>query len=724
LCAQDQEPHPRPAQGATAPLRDPTQPDAELRKRLGATGPGGAPTAGPTRLGPIVPKAIVALGADRITAVVELGDVQFTLVPGATFAHGGRTLRVTTLTGERLVLRDEGLAEDLVVELGSALPPAQDPRLARIDLRGVPLEQAARLLADRSGLNVVVSALAAPKPVSLYLGNVEPLVAVQSICEANQLWWRRDATTGVVRISTADEYQADVRELMEDRTESFTLHYPNVFDVGRALRELYGDRVVVRTASQQDDSLLDLANRLSRFDLFDGRQQGFGQTVAGNGQQNGAFGSQSRFGSGFGSAFGAGFGAGYDGSGYGQYQGQGAYGGGNQFDGIQQQAWTAQQIQRLEQALARIEAGNPAAAQDVQKELAGRTRAPIYVTVAARQNKVVVRTADAAALEQIRELVRTLDVPTALVLLEVRVLSVDNSDGFESFFEHQWARSTTAGQMTTGTIAPPAPGALGPGGTGIRSGDLLFQYVDSRFAARMQLLERDRRVRSLATPILLTANNEVSRLFVGKEVPINRSFFGGATNQNQNTTTTTTGTTSIEFRPVGTTLLMTPSINADRTVSLKIVQEQSNVDSSATVLVPSAEGFVPQNVNVVSSQTVSGTIVAKSELAVAFGGLVETGKQDSVEKVPLLGDIPLLGMLFRRDQKLDYRREIVIVVRPFVIGTPAEQVDRSAEVLRGLGVDVERLEPKGASGEPGAPLFGGNRRFRIHGVEAPAGGGR
>ncbi|MFN7589565.1 MAG: type II secretion system protein GspD, partial [Planctomycetota bacterium] len=302
--------------------------------------------------------------------------------------------------------------------------------------------------------------------------------------------------------------------------------------------------------------------------------------------------------------------------------------------------------------------------------------------------------------------------------------------GLESFFEYQGAVGSFAGQVTTGNIQRAPAGTPGPGGTGLRSGDLIFQYVDATFGARLQMLERDNRVHSLATPILLTANNEVSRLFVGKEVPINRSFVGGQINLNQATATTTTGTTSIEFRPVGTTLLMTPSINADRTVTLKIVQEQSNADGTATVLVPSGTGFQTQTVNIVSSQTVSGTIVAKSDLAVAFGGLVETSESLVSEKVPLLGDIPVLGLLFRRDVERKTRREIVIVVKPYVIGTPSEQVGRSRSVLRELGVDLEQLEPRLPEGEQRAPadtLFGpggapSKPRFRVHGVDAPDGG--
>lgn len=723
-----QQPVPQPL--PRAQLADPTVADAELQRAVGQPAAAGPGQAAPSPL-VVSLRALVASSPERSSALIEVGGVQVQAVPGTSFAAQGRAVRVESLTSGALVLVDELRGERMRLELGAMPQQSAAGKLARVDLRAVDLQSAARVLADQSGLNIAVSAAASTKTVSLYLADVDPLVAVRTLCEGHQLWWRRDKETGVVRISTAEEYHHDAAELQEERTEAFTLHYPNVFDIGRALRELYGDRVLMQQSmQQQDDAVIDLANRLSRFDLFDGRQQGFGQAV-GSGVGGGGFGG--RFGGGLGVGLGGGYG-GYGGveGGYSPLLDQSTYGnnqyqGGNQGTIRPEQPLDIGQIERIERRLRQLEGARPEdveAVRALQKDAMPRYRAPIFVTIAPRQNKLVVRTSDLGTLDQIRALVRELDVPTALVLLEVRVLAIDNLDGFESFFEYQWADGTTAGQMTTGTIAPPAPGALGPGGTGLRPGDLVFQYVDSRFAARMQLLERENRVRSLATPVLLTANNEVSRLFVGQEVPINRSFIGGATNQNESTTVTSSGTTGIEFRPVGTTLLMTPSINSDRTVSLQIVQETSNANATADVLVPQGDGFVTQQVNVISSQSVSGTIVAKSDLAVAFGGLIETGKSDSTEKVPLLGDIPLLGFLFRRDIKESFRREIVVIVKPYVIGTPSEQVDRSVEVLRTLGVDFDRLEqplPEQQERAPTDKVFHDARRpgFRVHGIDPP-----
>ncbi|MFM7283114.1 MAG: type II secretion system protein GspD, partial [Planctomycetia bacterium] len=223
-------------------------------------------------------------------------------------------------------------------------------------------------------------------------------------------------------------------------------------------------------------------------------------------------------------------------------------------------------------------------------------------------------------------------------------------------------------------------------------GKFIFQFVDAQFGARMQLLERESRVKLVSTPILLTANNEVSRLFVGREVPLNRGFSGGQVVANQTSTSTVSGTSAIEFRPVGTTLLITPNINADRTVTLRILQENSEVRSTAQILVPSGNEFVPQDVGVVSSQTISGTIVAKDELAVAFGGLIEEGTDVGTERVPLLGELPLVGALFRRDVDQAKRREIVVVVRPFVMGTPSDSDQRTRTLLEGIDKGRSALE--------------------------------
>lgn len=532
----------------------------------------------------------------------------------------------------------------------TALARAQT-MLSKVDLRAIPLREACRLLAEPSGLNIVASPAAAELPVSLYLRGIDVRAAIDALAQAHDLSVLESG--GLVRLVTNTERIRERTEVREEQTAYFTVLYPNVFDVAYAVRNLFGRRVQLRVSEGDQQMLLDLQDRMARFDLVNSRTQGLGTQSLGSNALGGISGS---------GALGS-----FQQQNALNLQGQdsrtlaGAGGLGDGADGMQ---------------------GTPDPALGV----------PIHVTAARRQNKLVVRTSDSAALAQIEELVRELDVPTAMVLLEVRILSVELSDGQSSFFEYQFSDGKLGGDFATGAIAPSVAPALGVGGTGTTPGNFIFQFVDAQFGARMQLLERESRVKLVSTPILLTANNEVSRLFVGREVPLNRGFSGGQVVANQTSTSTVSGTSAIEFRPVGTTLLITPNINADRTVTLRILQENSEVRSTAQILVPSGNEFVPQDVGVVSSQTISGTIVAKDELAVAFGGLIEEGTDVGTERVPLLGELPLVGALFRRDVDQAKRREIVVVVRPFVMGTPSDSDQRTRTLLEAIDKGRSALE--------------------------------
>jgi general secretion pathway protein D len=530
--------------------------------------------------------------------------------------------------------------------------------LAKVDLREVPLAEACRLIAEPSGLNIVPSQAASARTVSLYLRQVDARTAVDALAQAHQLAVIEQG--GILRLVTLEERTQSKTAVGDERTAYFTVLYPNVFDVAYAVRNLFGRRVQLRVSEGDQQMLLDLQDRFTRFDLVNSRTQGLGTQ---------AFGSQ-----------------GFNANGTG-FPGQSGFN--NSFLN------SNQDVRTLDGAAGRD--GGEDSASGASEPASG---IPIHVTAARRQNKLVVRTADLEALGQIEELVRELDVPTAMVLLEVRILSVDLNDGQTSFFEYQFADGKFGGDFSSGAIQPAEPPALGVGGTGTTPGNFIFQFVDAQFGARMQLLERESRVKLVSTPILLTANNEVSRLFVGREVPLNRGFSGGQVVSNQTSTSTVSGTSAIEFRPVGTTLLITPNINADRTVTLRILQENSEVRSTAQILVPSGNEFVQQQVGVVSSQTITGTIVAKDELAVAFGGLIEEGTEVVHEQVPLLGDIPLVGKLFSRDADKQTRREIVVVVRPFVFATPADQDARTRQLLEGIERDRAKLEQSATTTSP------------------------
>ena len=323
-------------------------------------------------------------------------------------------------------------------------------------------------------------------------------------------------------------------------------------------------------------------------------------------------------------------------------------------------------------------------------------------------------------MTQIEKLVHSLDVPTPLVLLEVKVMSVLLDDQFRSIFDYQFADGgTSAGGFTTGDILPtPANALVGearrlgsmiPGGSLLNQGDFTFQFVNNSFRARMQLLEDDNRVTVMNTPLLLTANNEVSRIFIGDTIPFTVGFNSPQVITGGNNNTTIAGTPITELRDVGQSLLITPSINADRTVTLRVVQENARrVINGGRIPVLNTNGVITnQEVDTVNRSTVSGTVVAKDGLAVVMGGLIEDEISDDRQQIPGLGRLPVLGFFFRKQSTGRIRRELVVMIRPYVFNTPTESASISQELLQQLSV-----HPNAFSGEATLSTFGAHETLQ------------
>ncbi|MEM7692010.1 MAG: hypothetical protein AAF194_06135, partial [Pseudomonadota bacterium] len=382
---------------------------------------------------------------------------------------------------------------------------------------------------------------------------------------------------------------------------------------------------------------------------------------------------------------------------------------------------TAEEARAVQQALTGV---GDAQAQ-AQAEALARRDALTYVTSIPRLNRVIVRSSDPQVLSDIRSLIKSIDVPTPLVLLEVRVLRIALNDGLESEFDFAFQSGDAGGAFSSGEIATPDVGSILPGGTGANLSAGLFQVVSNNFQARIELLQSKGRVTSLATPILLTANGEVSRIFSGEQIPIVTGFTEPQVIVGDGATTTLSATPVTELRDVGTDLLITANINADRTVTLRLLQETSAVnENGASILVPSGGAFVSETIDTVTSQSASGTIVAQDGKLLAFGGLIEETESDTREQLPVLGDLPMLGFLFRRESSLISRSELVVMVRPYVLSTPVEGDAISRNLLESLSIHPYRSGDGAASDElddwgvfrEGEPSF--NRslfdKFRFH----------
>ena len=572
-----------------------------------------------------------------------------------------------------------------------------DTTIEMVDFRDQDLGAAMRLFSEQSGINIVPSTDANKVKVNLFLRDVKAMDVLENLTKTHDLYYRIDEKSGVIRIHTTEEYEENLASFRDEQTKVFTLLYPNPVDAAVAIRDLFGDRVVLNFGVGDQDSVLDLVHRLNRFDLVDSRNLGLG-----------SFQGQT-----------------YGGRSFNSLNGMGGFSTNPAYRNSRNRAideteplsnLSSDDIQQLIDTINNrsTRAEIPANLDDPISKLLKERQATIYVTVVRRNNQVVVRTGDEATMDQIATLIQSLDVPTPLVLLELKVMRILLDDEFRSVFDYQYSDgSTTAGSFTTGDILPtPSDKFSGnarkfasmiPDGSVLNKGDFTFQVVSNNFRARMQLLEDDNRVTILNSPLLLTANNEVSRIFIGETIPLTIGFSPtqivgtSATSSN-----TIAGTPITELRDIGQSLLITPSINADRTVTLRVVQENAQrvIDGGKIPVLGLGNSTQEFVVDTVTRSTVSGTFVAKDGLAVVMGGLIEDEISDQRQKIPGLGKLPVLGFFFRRQNTSRIRRELVVMIRPYVFNTPTESAAISQDLLQQLSV-----HPSALSGEPTLSTF-------------------
>lgn len=582
--------------------------------------------------------------------------------------------------------------------------------LRQVQFEDVTMADAMKVFAEETGLNIINSAEAGKTRITAFLKRVSAMDALDAIAKSNGLFYRKDEHSGIIRIATSKEYERDLSTFREEETKVFTLLYPNPVAVAQVIQQILGNRVQYNAASSDLTDLADLSQRFSRFDLVDGRalglgsldgaQRGSGSSRGGNSGQNS---TQLRGANGLNGINGANGLSGFGGGGSNNVFGSGALGANSRnsqsnsnLDNRPLTDLSSEEIQRFENQL--IDQGK--INDSDRSELLERKAATIYVSTIRRNNQIIVRTGDLRSMEQIEQLIKQLDVPTPTVLLEVKVLRVHLTDGLNSAFEYFTKRDGVSGALSDGNLNPAFPGgsaaarSLTSSVAGQVPGALSFQMVDDNFQFRMQLLQSKNRVTALATPLILTANNEVSRIFVGDTLPFTVGFTPSQVVASVNAVNGAVAATPItELRDVGQSLLITPNINADRTVTLRVVEENSErILSGASIPIPATNGNGISSVNVdtVRRRTVSGTIVAQDGMAVAMGGLIEEQVNDSRDQIPILGELPGVGFLFRRQSTNRIRTELVVVIRPYVFNTPSESAAASNELLSEFSLHPSR----------------------------------
>ncbi len=263
------------------------------------------------------------------------------------------------------------------------------------------------------------------------------------------------------------------------------------------------------------------------------------------------------------------------------------------------------------------------------------------VTLDRRTNSLLIQdTAD--KLDEIRNLIKTLDVPVRQVMIESRIVTA--SDNFTRelgvTFDVSNTDFTDRGQELTSGFAfntpKPNPGGL----LGIKLAKIAGK-ASAALDLEISAAVAERRAEVVATPRIITSNKTKARIEQGVEIPYQEATSSGATNTS--------------FKKAVLSMEVTPHITLDDRINLELVVNRDSV------------GDVFNNVPSIDTREVQTQVLVENGQTIVLGGIFEENTNNGVTKVPFLGDLPVVGRLFRQDKKVHDKKELLIFVTPKII---------------------------------------------------------
>ncbi len=224
----------------------------------------------------------------------------------------------------------------------------------------------------------------------------------------------------------------------------------------------------------------------------------------------------------------------------------------------------------------------------------------------------------------------------------------------------RWVDGAIEGGLFTSKIEKPSlPLTVGPNTDGI----LTYDRNDGRLSlqAAWQALEQNGSIRTLANPTLVARSGEKASFLAGGEFPVPVAQSSAATAAMSGSSLIASGSVTIEWKEFGVRLDFTPTVLDDNTIALKVAPEVSALDFTTPVQL---SGF---SIPVLISRKASTSVDVRSGEHLVIGGLKQTDKTRTVRKVPFLGDIPLLGLLFKSTVTESQERELLVIVSPEIV---------------------------------------------------------
>ena len=256
----------------------------------------------------------------------------------------------------------------------------------------------------------------------------------------------------------------------------------------------------------------------------------------------------------------------------------------------------------------------------------------------------------------VTQVVTNLDRPKPQVLIKVVFLEVTYGKSYDVGIEGGTARRINDNT----TLAISNVFGLAQQGTASASGAGLYQLTGQDWQVTLRAIALADKTEVLSRPSVLARNNQQAVITVGQEIPfITNSRYDTLGNQ----------INTIQYQDVGIILRVTPFITSDGLVEMIVSPEISNLSAKT---VPISTGSNPVFAPVIDKRSADTVVVTPDGQTVIIGGLMENSKTSTDSKIPLLGDIPGLGALFKRKARGNTKTELIIFLTPHIVMQPSQ----------------------------------------------------
>lgn len=290
----------------------------------------------------------------------------------------------------------------------------------------------------------------------------------------------------------------------------------------------------------------------------------------------------------------------------------------------------------------------------------------VKVTADESTNSLVITASPKDYNTLITQVIDKLDIPRRQVYLEAMVMELSVRKSKTLGLAGNFGKIFSLGGESINAFAgllplfPNAVSGISAAAGGLAGGGFSDRTIDVNgtsipaVSAIMQALQEDSDVNILSTPSILTLDNQEAKIQVGNEVPVRTGRTVSNTGENF----------SISREDTGVILTVTPQTSDSDTVRLKIAQEISSVQPDATEDGPTF-----------SKRTVDTVVVAHDKQTIVIGGLLSDEQNVSTSRVPILGDIPLVGNIFKNKRRTVTKQNVIVFITPYIIRERADYLD-------------------------------------------------